>query len=141
MTAEMRLVPHLQHKPLSFFRKAFSLPTATQILMADRHGQPLFVAFSPALISAISFFISKISTLRFSSHSSRVVAYHNTVVMEDDSRFRFQKSIQKFFNSRMLFVMAFFYSAFFEISVFSIKEKLSISTVPFLISNVNTDLR
>ena len=32
------------------------LPTAPQFLRADRHGQPLFIAFSPALISAISFF-------------------------------------------------------------------------------------
>ena len=74
LTAETRLVPHLQHKPFSFFRKAFSLPTAKQILRADR-GQPLFVDLSPALISAISFFISAISNLSFSSHSSRVVAY------------------------------------------------------------------
>ena len=73
LTAEMRLVPHLQHKPLSFLG-IFSLPTAPQFLRADRHGQPLFVAFSPALISVISFFISAISTLSFSSHSSRVVA-------------------------------------------------------------------
>ena len=41
----------------------FSLPTAPQFLRADRHGQPLFVAFSPALISAISAFISTISAL------------------------------------------------------------------------------
>ena len=33
LTAEKRLVPHLQHKPLSFFRKAFSLTTATQNLL------------------------------------------------------------------------------------------------------------
>lgn len=38
---------------------------------ADRDGQPSFFAF--ALISAISFFISAISTFSFSSHSSRVV--------------------------------------------------------------------
>ena len=43
LTAEKRLVPHLQHKPLSFFRKAFSLTTAAQFLRADRHGQPLFL--------------------------------------------------------------------------------------------------
>ncbi|MDD7775130.1 MAG: hypothetical protein PT954_12050 [Eubacteriales bacterium] len=48
------------------------MPTALQFLRADL-GQPLFVAFSPALISAISFFISAISTLSFSSHSSRVL--------------------------------------------------------------------
>ena len=57
-----------------FFRKAFSLPTATQILRADRDSQPPLFAF--ALISAISFFIYEISTLSFSSHSSRVVAYN-----------------------------------------------------------------
>ena len=33
LTAETRLVPHLQHKPFSFFRKAFSLITATQFLL------------------------------------------------------------------------------------------------------------
>ncbi len=33
LTAEMRLVPHLQHKPLSFFQKAFSLTTAKQNLL------------------------------------------------------------------------------------------------------------
>jgi len=37
LTAEKRLVSHLQHKPLSFFRKTFSLPTAPQFLRADRH--------------------------------------------------------------------------------------------------------
>ena len=58
----------------TFSNKMFSLPTAPQFLRADRHGQPLFVAFSPALISAISAFISTISALSFSSHSSRVWA-------------------------------------------------------------------
>ena len=53
---------------------SFSLTTATQILRADRDSQPSLFAF--ALISAISFFIYEISTLSFSSHSSRVVAYN-----------------------------------------------------------------
>ena len=52
LTAEKRLVPKLQHKPLSFFQKAFSLPTAAHILMADLchyllilsiKNQPMFV--------------------------------------------------------------------------------------------------
>lgn len=43
--------------------------------------------------------------------------------MEDDSRFCFQKSIRKSFNSRMLFVRAFSHSAFFEISVFFYQRK------------------
>lgn len=37
LTAEKGLVSHLQHKPLSFFRKAFSLPTAT-LFLRDEHN-------------------------------------------------------------------------------------------------------
>lgn len=60
--------------------------------------------------------------------------------MEDDSRFCFQKSIRKSFNSRMLFVRAFSHSAFFEISVFFYQRKAKYIYRSFSILNVNTDL-
>ena len=117
---------------------SFSLTTALQFLRADRRGQPLFVAFSPALISAISFFISAISNARSFPISKYILTGPNAPIPKSDRYFplTFSLPFQSTINSYSPAVSVFSPSG--KITFAVVLEGMTILYVvlPFLLSHL-----